>query len=106
MSEPPKSTYPIKMHGAVLRGIESAGTPGDILTVNGAPFYSQEYLDKAIEAERGEIAEALEKIKIEFLSPSYASNQPFGSITERFAIDECIREVRNRSNTTTERNEG
>jgi hypothetical protein len=38
-------------------------------------------------------AEICEKMSGEFLSPRYASNQPIGSLTERFACDECVRAI-------------
>lgn len=41
--------------------------------------------------ECAKVAEAQAK---EFLSPEYASNQPFGSFCERFACDEVAKAIR------------
>ena len=49
---------------------------------------------RAILAERERCAKICEDQKAGFLSPQYASNQPFGSITERFACDECAKAIR------------
>lgn len=46
--------------------------------------------------EREAIVQLCEAEKVGFLSPEYASNQPLGSLLERFAIDECIRAIRKR----------
>jgi len=46
--------------------------------------------------ERKEIVYVCETLKGDFLAPGYAVNQPHGSFSERFAIDECIRAIRNR----------
>src|ERR1035437_2949419 len=41
-----------------------------------------------------ECAKVAEAQKKDFLSPEYASNQPFGSICERFACDEVAKAIR------------
>lgn len=52
---------------------------------------------KAREDEREEIIRECEAQKEAFLSPEYAANQPLGSLCERFAIDECIKAIRQHS---------
>lgn len=49
---------------------------------------------RAIMAERERCAQVCEAEATLFLSPEYASNQPLGSITERFACDECAKAIR------------
>lgn len=49
---------------------------------------------RAILAERERCAKVCEDQKAGFLSPEYASNQPLGSLTERFACDECAQAIR------------
>ncbi len=39
-------------------------------------------------------AQVAEAQKQDFLSPEYASNQPFGSFCERFACDEVAKAIR------------
>lgn len=51
----------------------------------------------AVAAEREAIIEACKEQQTLFLSTEYASNQPMGSLSERFAIDECIAAIRNRA---------
>lgn len=51
----------------------------------------------ATEAEREAIIQVCEAQKAAFLSPEYSFPQPAGSICERFAIDECIAAIRNRT---------
>jgi hypothetical protein len=46
------------------------------------------------EAQRERDAKLCEAQKEAFLSPQYASNQPLGSLTERFACDECASAIR------------
>ena len=46
------------------------------------------------EAERERCAKVCEDQKIGFLSPEYSFNQPLGSLTERFACDECAQAIR------------
>ncbi len=49
---------------------------------------------KAEESMRERAALACEAQKQGFLSPQYASNQPLGSMLERFACDECADAIR------------
>lgn len=49
---------------------------------------------EAIVAERERCAKICEAQKEGFLSPEYASNQPLGSLPERFACDECAQSIR------------
>lgn len=51
--------------------------------------------EAGVEAERERCAKVCEQQAQEFLSPQYASNQPLGSLTERFACDECASAIRN-----------
>jgi hypothetical protein len=50
--------------------------------------------DEARDAVIEECAKAAEAEKQNFLSSEYASNQPFGSICERFACDEVAKAIR------------
>lgn len=50
----------------------------------------------AVAAEREAIMELCREQQTLFLSTEYASNQPMGSLCERFAIEECIAAIRNR----------
>lgn len=52
-------------------------------------------MHKIILAERERCAAVCEDQAQLFLSPQYASNQPIGSITERFACAECATAIRN-----------
>jgi hypothetical protein len=60
-----------------------------------APGSEQDAVARAILAERERCAQVCEAEKESFLSPSYAANQPFGSLLERFACDECAAAIRN-----------
>jgi len=50
--------------------------------------------EAATKAERERCANVCEEQKQGFLSPQYASNQPLGSMLERFACDECATAIR------------
>jgi len=51
-------------------------------------------VQRVILAERERCAKMCEAQKEAFLSPEYASNQPLGSLLERFACDECATSIR------------
>lgn len=49
---------------------------------------------------REKAAKVAERVRDEFLSPKYASNQPLGSFCERFACDEVAAAIRAMDTTT------
>jgi len=53
-----------------------------------------DHIARAILAETERCAKVCEDQKVGFLSQEYAFNQPLGSLTERFACDECAQAIR------------